>query len=376
MEAWITEAFERIKEKLSAECGRWGSRIPYQTENGRYVTDYAEKDIYWWTNGFWPGILWQMYYATGEEKYRMAAAETEEKLDQALYGFTGLHHDVGFMWLHSAVADWRLTGSAKSRDRGLMAASVLAGRFNPGGGFIRAWNPECVEPGEDCTGWIIVDSMMNLPLLYWASEQWKDPRFYNAAVRHADTVRRTLVRRDGSCGHIAALDPCTGELERLLPGQGYSADSAWSRGQSWIIYGFVLSYRYTKDERYLETAKQAAHYFIANVALNGNIPLCDFRQPERPALIDTSAGLCAACGLMELADWLPEGEQGLYRRHGEAMVRAVFESHCDWDIGRDSIVRDGKVEYHGDKNSTDLIYADYFFVEAVFRLMGKAFFIW
>lgn len=132
MEAWITEAFERIKEKLSAECGRWGSRIPYQTENGRYVTDYAEKDIYWWTNGFWPGILWQMYYATGEEKYRMAAAETEEKLDQALYGFTGLHHDVGFMWLHSAVADWRLTGSAKSRDRGLMAASVLAGRFNPG----------------------------------------------------------------------------------------------------------------------------------------------------------------------------------------------------------------------------------------------------
>ena len=138
----------------------------------------------------------------------------------------------------------------------------------------------------------------------------------------------------------------------------------------------MLSYRYTKDERYLETAKQAAHYFIANVALNGNIPLCDFRQPERPALIDTSAGLCAACGLMELADWLPEGEQALYRRHGEAMVRAVFESHCDWDIGRDSIVRDGKVEYHGDKNSTDLIYADYFFVEAVFRLMGKAFFIW
>ena len=275
----------------------------------------------------------------------MAAAETEEKLDQALYGFTGLHHDVGFMWLHSAVADWRLTGSAKSRDRGLMAASVLAGRFNPGGGFIRAWNPECVEPGEDCTGWIIVDSMMNLPLLYWASEQWKDPRFYNAAVRHADTVRRTLVRRDGSCGHIAALDPCAGELERLLPGQGYSADSAWSRGQSWIIYGFVLSYIHTGDGHYLNTAKRIAHYFMANTPENGLIPV-DFRQPAECAWEDSTAAAIASCGLIELSRHTEGRDSSLYRNAAVKMLKALDASRCSWGTEKDHLLERCPAAYH------------------------------
>lgn len=376
MEAWISEIYEKMQAKFSAECDRVGDRIPYWTQDGIYKEDYADKDIYWWTNGFWPGILWEMYYATGELKYRTAAEGAEKKLDQALYGFNGLHHDVGFMWLHSAVANWRLTGSEESRTKGLLAANILAGRFNPEGKFIRAWNPECVEPGEDCTGWIIVDSMMNIPLLYWASKELKDPRFYYIAVQHADTVRRTLVREDGSSGHIACLNPHTGEVEKILAGQGFSNTSSWTRGQSWIIYGFALSYRYTKDEKYLETAKQAAHYFITNAVLNGYIPLCDFRQPKQPEYIDTSAGLCAACGLLEIAKHVPEAEQWIYRRHGEVMIRAIAEKYCNWEVETDSIVQYGKVAYHDKKGKTDLIYADYFLAEGVLRLMGKDFFIW
>ena len=133
------------------------------------------------------------------------------------------------MWLHSAVADYRLTGSEEAKVRGLNAASVLAGRYNPNGKFIRAWNPECVEEGEDCTGWIIVDSMMNIPLLYWAGQITGDPRFQQIAVNHADTVASYLVREDGSCGHIACINPDTGELEHILGGQGYSETSSWSR---------------------------------------------------------------------------------------------------------------------------------------------------
>ena len=117
-----------------------------------------------------------MYHATGKELYKERAEVMEKHLDKALHGFIGLHHDTGFMWLHSAVADYRLTGSEESKIRGLTAASVLAGRYNPQGRFIRAWNPECVEEGQDCTGWIIVDSMMNIPLLYWASEELKGPQ--------------------------------------------------------------------------------------------------------------------------------------------------------------------------------------------------------
>lgn len=377
MEGWLEQVYSNLETKLYEECKRIGDKIPYWTSDGKYEQDYAEKDIYWWTNGFWPGILWKMYHAAGKEEYRICAQSVEEKLDRALYGFTGLHHDVGFMWLHSAVADYRLTGSEASRVRGLMAANTLAGRYNPAGRFIRAWNPECVEEGEDCTGWIIVDSMMNIPILYWASGELKDPRFYYIAKSHADTVRRTLVREDGSCGHIACLNPDTGELERILPGQGYSGTSSWSRGQSWILYGFALSYRYIGDKSYLDTAKKTAHYFMTNTALTGYVPLCDFRQPQSPAYLDTSAGLCAACGLLEIAEHVEEHEKWIYREHAARMVKAIAEQHCDWNPAKDSIVQNCKVDYHSSQDKqTDLIYADYFLTEAVLRLMGNDFLIW
>ncbi len=377
MEQWKQDMYERLTQKISSESDRIRGQIPYWTKNGCYQDDYGVKDIYWWTNGFWSGILWQMYHATGEEKYRVYAEETEKTLDKALYGFVGLHHDTGFMWLHSAVANYRLTNSEQSRTRGLLAANILAGRYNPAGKFIRAWNPECVNEGEDCTGWIIVDSMMNIPLLYWASQELNDPRFYYIAKSHADTVRRTLVRDDGSCGHIACLNPDNGELLTVLPGQGYGSDTSWSRGQSWILYGFALSYRYTKDPSYLDTAKRTANYFIANAASTDYIPQCDFRQPLEPAYTDTSAGLCAACGLLELAAHVDDNEKRLYQYHAERMIQAITENYANWDPSQDSIIQGCKVDYHGSKDKqTDLIYADYFLVEAVLRLIGKEFLIW
>ncbi len=120
MEEWLEQLYRKIEGKIEAECKRIGGRIPYWTKDGVYAEDYAVKDIYWWTNGFWPGILWKMYYATGKEEYKRHAQEAEETLDGALHGFMGLHHDTGFMWLHSAVADYRLTGSEESRVRGLI----------------------------------------------------------------------------------------------------------------------------------------------------------------------------------------------------------------------------------------------------------------
>lgn len=373
---WKEDLFRQIETKVEAECGRLGDSIPYWTKDGLYQENYAEKNISWWTNGFWAGLLWQMYHATGNPLYRQRAEKVEELLDKALHGFVNLHHDTGFLWLHSAVADYRLTGNPQSRVRGLMAASVLAGRFNPVGQYLRAWNPNCVEPGQDCTGWIIVDSMMNIPLLYWASEELQDPRFANIAQAHADTVRRTLVREDGSCGHIACLNPETGELERVLAGQGYSDTSSWSRGQAWILYGFALSYRHTGRQAYLDTAKRTANYFLANISLTDHIARCDFRQPAQPDYLDTSAGLCAACGLLELSRHVGEAEAALYRTHAEQIVRSTAQRHCNWDPARDSIVQDCKVAYHGSDAQTDLIYADYFLVEAVLRLMDKEFLIW
>lgn len=376
MTDWKEELLEKLDAKLEAECGRLAGRIPYWTTDGVYRQDYAEKDISWWTNGFWAGLLWQMYHATGKKLYRESAENVEKLLDKALYGFMGLHHDTGFMWLHSAVADYRLTGNPHSRVRGLMAANILAGRFNPTGQYIRAWNPESVEAGEDCTGWIIVDSMMNIPLLYWASEELRDPRFAHIAQAHADTVRRTLVREDGSCGHIACIDPETGELDRVLAGQGYSDTSSWSRGQSWILYGFALSYRHTGKREYLDTAKRTANYFLANISMTDHIARCDFRQPSEPDYLDTSAGLCAACGLLEIARHVDDTEAAMYTAHAERIICSTAKHHCNWDLAQDSIVQECKVAYHGSDRQTDLIYADYFMTEAVLRLLDKDFLIW
>ena len=367
---WVEETYEKLKTKLSAECDRIGTKIPYIAEEGVYKENKAESDIIWWTNGFWPGMLWQMYHATGDEKYRMAAEGVEEELDKAFDIYTGLHHDVGFMWLHSAVADYRITGNERSKARGLHAAHLLAGRYNPRGKFIRSWN-------RDRSGWVIVDSMMNIPLLYWARDILDDPRFEYVAMDHADTIMEKTVRGDGSCNHVIVLDPTNGDLLDTSGGQGYESGSSWSRGQTWAIYGFALSYRYTGKKEYLETAKKVANYFIAQTDRTGHVALVDFRAPEEPVYWDSTAAVCAACGLLEIAEHVDEFEKQFYVEAAVKMLKATDEKFCNWNPEYDSIVQMGSGSYHTDHDKhVPIIYGDYFFMEAVLRLLNKDILIW
>ena len=180
--------YKQIDMKLQAECTRLGGKIPYIAEHGRYVKDAGVETPFWWTNGFWAGMLWQMYASTGNELYKETAKKSEIIMEKDLSGFVGLHHDVGFQYLHTAVADYRLTGDEKAKIMGLHAASLLAGRFNPTGNFIRAWNDGNGPRGETGKkpGWMIIDCMMNIPLLYWAGKEMEDPRFTDIANRHAE----------------------------------------------------------------------------------------------------------------------------------------------------------------------------------------------
>lgn len=358
-----------LDQKLAAEVRRNAERIPYLARGGRYEADMREQNLSWWTNGFWAGLLWQLYHATQEPLYRETAQKTEGWLDEALARFEGLHHDVGFQWRLSAAADYALTGCEQSRVRALHAATLLAGRFNPNGRFLRAWN-------QEKAGWLIVDCLMNLSLLYWASEQTGDPRFAQIAQAHADTALRVLARPDGSTYHIAVLDPNTGELLEHPAGQGYAPASSWSRGQAWAVYGYAISAAHTGQERYLDAARRAAHYFIANVALSGWVSPVDFRAPQTPVYWDTSAAACAACGLLELEAQTPEGERALYRRAAEAILQALLDRHCDWDPARDGILQNATAAYGHKDTHVSLIYGDYFLTEALLRLQGKAFRAW
>lgn len=370
--AWAESEFQKLQAKLDAEVGRIGSKIPYIARDGRYEKDMAatSDDIIWWTNGFWPGICWQMWQATGNDAYLEAARGCEDELDAAFDRYTGLHHDVGFMWLLSAVADYRLTGNERSEARGLHAAHLLAGRYNPRGRFIRSWN-------RDRAGWVIVDSMMNIQLLFWASDTLGDPRFTYMAEDHADTLLRYTVRPDGSCNHIVVLDPTNGELVDTPAGQGYAPGSSWSRGQSWAIYGYALAYRHTGEQRYLDAAKRVAHYFMSQVALTGDVALLDFRQPREPVYWDAIAGCCAACGMLEIARDVPEIESDFYVQWALRILRATDERFCDWDPERDGIVQMCSGAYHSDKDRhVHMVYADYYLLEAVLRLLGRDALLW
>lgn len=365
----LEEIWEKLQIKLDAECKRIGDMIPYIPEDGMY-RDMGAQSISAWTNGFWAGMLWQMYHATGMEQYRETAQSIEKRLDAALERYESLSHDVGFMWLHTAVADYRLTGNPQSRTRGLYAANILAGRFVPAGGYIRAWN-------KGYEGVAIVDTLMNLPLLYWGAQEADMGAWKEIAERHADTAMNQILRPDGSSNHMVVFDIETGEKKETPAGQGYCSGSSWTRGQAWAIYGMALSYRYTQNPAFLDAAKRTAHYFCANAALNDYRIVIDFRAPETPRYYDTTAAVCAACGLLEVAEHVPAAEEKLYALPALRLLLRTEEEFCCWDPQKDSIVSCGSARYDRAKDrEVPIIYGDYFFLEAVLRLLGKDFLIW
>lgn len=384
--AWVEDIYGRILIKMKAEAGRIGSMIPYTTNKvGRYEdVESQEWGLGFWTNGFWPGMLWQMYEATADESYRKAALGVEERLNALLDSPEKVDHDVGFLFLPTSVANYRKTGDPEGRRRGLLAASLLFSRYNLDGHFIRAWPDSMAEMAQtmgngDVRGWMIIDCLMNIPLLYWASEETNDPRFAKVAVSHARTAQQYIVRPDGSCNHIVAFDPDTGEYLTNPRGQGYQQGSSWSRGQSWAVYGFALSYRHTRDESFLNTAKQCAHYCIANLAANDWLPLVDYRQPAQPLKYDSTAAAITAAGLLEIADHVAEMEKPLYIKAALRILQACEKKFCNWDPEADSIVGGGTFFYHdpdGTNTEVPIIYGDYYFIEAVLRLKGKSLFIW
>lgn len=372
--AWVEETLERVAKKMEKVSVRSAHKIPYTTINGVHDDKSNDRENGWWTNGFWGGLMWQMYALTGEERYKEIALENEEKLDANLLDYFKLDHDNGFKWLPTAVAHYRVTGDKRAKSRGLLAAGNLAGRFNSDGNFIRAWNEWEGNP-EDHRGWAIIDCMMNLPLLYWASEETGDPRFYQVAVKHADKAMKYFIREDGSANHIVEFDPESGEMVRTYGGQGLCVGSSWTRGQSWGLYGFVLSYIHTENKAYLETAEKIAEYFMKNIPENGLIPV-DFCQPAEVTWVDDTAAAIASCGLIELARQVGMEKGKRYLEAALLMLHALVEKDVNWKEEEDNLLMKCTAAYHDKVHEFSIIYGDYYFVEALMKLSGKELFIW
>lgn len=321
-----------------------------------------------WTSGFFAGALWSMYQADRTNEWKELARKWTLGIEPAKSITTT--HDLGFMVFNSFGRGYLLTGDTAYRNVVVEASRSLARRYNSKTEAIQSWN---TYGGNDARReWkypVIIDNMMNLEMLFrasaWGNREWK-----TIAWQHARTSARAHVRADGSTAHVALFDPVSGRLERTVTWQGWSDSSTWARGQAWAIYGFTSSYGFTRDDQLLRTAERTADWFIAHLPPDG-VPWWDLRHPKIPDVErDASAAAIAASGLLDLARYVSDEKAARYRRVAERILRTLSLQYLT-DVSMASILAHS---VGGRPQNTEidvgLIYADYYFVEALLRHRG------
>ena len=357
------EALDYCVKKVAGVQERLGA------DYGESPRNIAPGDCRWnltpvcqenWTMGFWPGILWYAYEASGDAALETAARGYTEALDfiarQPAYD-----HDIGFIMFPSFGNGFRLTGDPAYKEAVLATAERLAALFNPAVGTILSWPREVPNFGGHNT---IMDNMLNLETLFWAAENGGDPAWKDIAITHADTTMRYNFRPDGTSYHVAVYDAETGAHQYSCTHQGYADDSMWARGQAWGIYGYTMVYRFTREPRFLEFAQKIADVYLARLP-EDKVPYWDFCDPEIPnASKDASAAAVVASALLELSTYT----DGKYRADAEAMLRSLYENYRAPE-GCDSFLLHSTGHHPAGKEiDYSIVYADYYFIEALLRL--------
>lgn len=356
---------------VEANIGAFGGRYPADTTAAdRYpvrpaIGGLPEGSNVGWTTSFWPGMLWLAYDLSGEEKFRRAAvSHVDSFADRVAQGIDLDTHDLGFLYTLSCVLAWRRTGDKRARTAALSAADHLMSRFLEPAGIIQAWG-DLQDPRQ--RGRTIIDSLMNTPLLFWASEVTGDPRYADAAHRHTTQLRDHILRPDNTTFHTFFWDAVTGEPLRGETEQGHAHDSCWARGQAWGIYGFALNHRYTGDPTFLEAARRCAKYFLAHLPAD-NVPYWDLAFTDGSGEErDSSAAAIAVCGLRELSAFCPEsGYDGAARRILGSLMDGYSTAHHPES---NALILHGvydKPKSAGVDEGT--LWGDYFYLEALARV--------
>jgi unsaturated chondroitin disaccharide hydrolase len=316
-----------------------------------------------WVGGFYPGSLWLAWLYSGEAQFQTMAESLSTKLAPRQTDNTT--HDVGFLFTPSWITAWRLTGDPKWRDGAVVAAGSLIQRFNPAGQFIRAWGALNTVPNA---GRAIMDTIMNLDLLWFATQQTGDPKYLNVALAHARTQQKFFLRPDGSTPHVFDFDPATGAPIGPNTVQGYSPTSCWSRGQAWGIYGFTTMFRRTGEKDFMTTARRLADFALRSLTPD-NVPVWDYLAPQAPNDIkDASAGAIMACGLLDLA---VAAHEPRYREAGLEILNAISRTSLTTHSTRaDAVVaRNTRNRPAEDGIEVSLPYADYYLMEGLMRVL-------
>lgn len=371
MEQIWKQEIERIIGKIERNMQQYGNRFPHIHPQGRYSDSFSEDGS--WTGSFWTGMVALAYRHTGDSRFIDYLYGYLPKYRERLaVGYTD--HDLGFLYQLYAVEAFRLTGDGAFRGLALTAADMLLARYNEKGKFIRAWGP---LSSEVRSGKIIIDCMMNLPLLHSAHRLTGDEKYYRAACAHAESSRLHLIRPDYSTYHTFDFDPVSGQPVGGCREDGYGDESTWSRGQAWGIYGFTLAAGHTGAAKFTATAEGMADYYLAHTPESG-IPLWDFRlPPEAPQLPDASAAAIAVSGLFDLAKAATDPAQGeRYRQRaldGLAVLKGLASSGGEETEGLlpDCYARteQGAVPHY-------TIWGDYYYFEALGKAAGCDWRMW
>lgn len=281
-------------------------RFTYKSQNHSSVNNiYDACNGSQWTSGFWPGQIWLAYVYSSDPIFKYAGLIHSESLLERIENKVGVnHHDMGFLYSPSCTAAWEITGDENSKKAALLAADQMLTRWQETGGFVQAWG----AMNDPKNYRFIIDCLMNLPLLYWATEQTGNPEYAQKATIHANTCRANSIREDNSTHHTFFMCSETGAPLRGETCQGYSDDSSWARGQAWAVYGAAIAYRYTKDAQWLNIFYRVTDYFISRLP-EDLVPYWDliFTQGDEPR--DSSSAAIVACGLLEMASILTEANE-------------------------------------------------------------------
>lgn len=351
----------------------------------KFQKAYSENGFYqpiennYWTTGFWTGEIWLAYEyereRDGELAKRLREAgeiQIESFLHRIDHKIEVDHHDMGFLYSPSCVAGYKLTGSKKGREAAIKAADQLITRCHPVGEFIQAWGP--MDAPENYR--LIIDCLLNLPLLYWASEETGDSKYRDIAEKHIHTAIANVIREDYSTWHTFFFDMKTGAPDHGATCQGYRDGSAWARGQAWGIYGCALAYKYTRREEYIAIFKKVTQYYLEHLPKD-MVPFWDLEftdGDEQPR--DSSSASIAACGMLEMIKSMNAADAAVYRKYAGQMVKSLYDRYAVWNEKESNgLVLHSTYSNHSPFNTCNHygvdecnIWGDYFYMEALTRM--------
>ena len=369
-EGMLKAAYDKAAELIKTATAEFTEKFPPSASVNHF---YQSGSNYEWTPGFWTGEVWLAYEKTGDEALKKTAEIEVQDFYRRIKEKDGVnHHDMGFLYCPSCVAAYKLTGNETGKEAAIMAADNLMTRFHEKGQFFQAWG----TLGDENNYRLIIDCLLNMPLLFWAGEVTGDGEYAKKAEAHIKTAMKNIIREDHSTYHTFFFDVNTGEPKKGVTHQGYRDGSAWARGQAWGVYGTALGYRYTKEEKYIDAFRTVTEYFLSHLP-EDLVPYWDFEftdGSDQPR--DSSAAVIAACGMLEMSKYLSEEKAAYYTGLARRLLYALVTKCAVTDPAQSNgLLLHGTYAKSSPYNTCPnngvdecVIWGDYFYMEALTRL--------